>query len=85
MSNYTKVNVRKDLYDLIKVKAAADGRSITNYIEQLLLADVNLPPDLGIISSQEQVSDLVATDHEPNQNAANPPKSPLIEERLKHE
>ena len=41
MSNYTKVNVRKDLYELIKVQAAADGRSVTNFIERLLRASVS--------------------------------------------
>lgn len=38
---YTKVNVDKELLELVKVKALADGRSVTNYIERLLRADVN--------------------------------------------
>lgn len=40
--NYTKVNVRKDIVAIIKIKAAADGRSITNYIERVLLADTRV-------------------------------------------
>lgn len=45
MSNYTKVNVRKDIYELLKIKAAADNRSLTNYIEQLLLAELKASDD----------------------------------------
>jgi hypothetical protein len=37
---FTKVNVRKDLIEQIKIKAAADNRSITNYIETLILKDL---------------------------------------------
>lgn len=33
----TKVNVRKDLIEQVKVRAAADNRSITNYIENLII------------------------------------------------
>lgn len=40
MSNYTKVNVRKDLIEKIKIKAAADNRTITNYIETLILKEL---------------------------------------------
>lgn len=40
MADYTKVNVQRYIIELIKIKAAADGRSVTNYIERLLLADV---------------------------------------------
>ena len=43
MSNYTKVNVRKDLYEQIKIKAATDNRSLTNYLEQLILKDLTDP------------------------------------------
>jgi hypothetical protein len=39
--NYTKVNVRKDLVEQIKIKATADNRSITNYIETLILKDLS--------------------------------------------
>lgn len=40
MSNYTKVNVRKDLIEKIKIKAATDNRTIANYIETLILKDL---------------------------------------------
>jgi hypothetical protein len=40
MTQYTKVNVRKDLIEQIKIKAAADNRTITNYIETLILKDL---------------------------------------------
>lgn len=40
MSNYTKVNVRKDLIEQVKIVAAAQNRSITNYIETLILKDL---------------------------------------------
>ena len=43
MSEYTKVNVRKDLYEQLKIKAAADSRSLTNYLEQLILKDLTDP------------------------------------------
>lgn len=40
MNKYTKVNVRKDLIEKIKIKAAADNRTITNYVETLILKDL---------------------------------------------
>jgi hypothetical protein len=40
MTQYTKVNVRKDLIEQIKIKAASDNRTITNYIETLILKDL---------------------------------------------
>ncbi len=40
-SNYTKVNVRKDLIELIKVRATAENRSITNYIETILRKELD--------------------------------------------
>jgi hypothetical protein len=43
MNKYTKVNVRKDLVEKIKIKAAADNRSIANYIETLILNDLAPP------------------------------------------
>jgi hypothetical protein len=61
MTNYTKVNVRRDLLDQIRIKAAADGRSITNYIEQRLLAD-------------DPVSDLVVKSVADSTDVANPPE-----------
>lgn len=39
-SEWTKVNVRKDLVAKIKIKAAAENRTITNYIETLILKDL---------------------------------------------
>jgi predicted HicB family RNase H-like nuclease len=36
----TKVNVKKELIEKIRIKAIAEGRSITNYIEQLILKDL---------------------------------------------
>ena len=39
-SNYTKVNVQKVLVEKIKIKASADNRTITNYIETLILNDL---------------------------------------------
>lgn len=42
MKNFTKVNVRRELVEKIKVKAAADNRTITNYIENLILKDLAL-------------------------------------------
>lgn len=36
MASFTKINIRQDLYDQLKIMAAADNRSLTNYVEQLL-------------------------------------------------
>lgn len=43
MSNYTKVNIRKDLYDEIKIRAVLDNRSIVNWLENFLLERIDLP------------------------------------------
>jgi plasmid stability protein len=58
MSDYTKVNIRKDIWELVKVRAAADNRSATNYIETLLLADLEV--DERAIAQHEAAQDLDA-------------------------
>jgi hypothetical protein len=40
MTEYTKVNVRKDLMPQVKIRAAAENRTITNYIETLIIKDL---------------------------------------------
>lgn len=42
MADYTKVNVKKELVEKLKVRAAADNRSLTNYLEQLILKDLGV-------------------------------------------
>ena len=41
MSEFTKVNIRKELMAKIKARAAAQNRTITNYIETVILKDLN--------------------------------------------
>ena len=43
-NEWTKVNVRKDLVEQIKIKAAADNRTIVNYLEVLILKDLTPKP-----------------------------------------
>lgn len=38
--SYTKVNIRKDLIEKIKIRAAADNRSIANWIETILTKEL---------------------------------------------
>lgn len=37
MSSYTKVTIKKEVYELAKIMAAADNRSAANFIEHLIL------------------------------------------------
>ncbi len=40
MNDFTQVRVKKKLIRRLKVKAGQAGRSVTNYIEQLILKDL---------------------------------------------
>jgi len=40
-SEWTKVNVRRDLVEQVKVRAATENRTITNYIETLILKELS--------------------------------------------
>lgn len=66
MANYTKANIRLDLWQRIKIKAAADNRSATNYIETLLLAD---------LEADDPVNNLVVKSRKPSKSVANPPSN----------
>ena len=61
MTAYSPVKVRQDLYEQIRIKAAADGRSIMNYVEQLILKDIT------------PVIDLVGTTSDSDTGLSNPP------------
>lgn len=39
MTKYTKVTIKKELYNDVKVRAASLNRSVSNYIEDLILTD----------------------------------------------
>jgi predicted HicB family RNase H-like nuclease len=41
MSNYTKVTMKKEVYELAKIQAVLEGRSVMNYVEQLIVKAVN--------------------------------------------
>jgi len=40
--NYTKVTIKKTVYEQAKIQAAAQNRSVMNYIEQLILNDTKV-------------------------------------------
>lgn len=44
MSNYTKVTIKKEVYEQAKIQAAAQNRSVMNYIESLILNDYSPQP-----------------------------------------
>lgn len=39
MNNYTKVTIKKTVAEQGKIQAAAQNRSLANYVEQLILKD----------------------------------------------
>lgn len=44
MSNYTKVTIKKSVAEQGKIQAAAENRSLANYVEQLILNDTAPKP-----------------------------------------
>lgn len=40
MTEWTLVRIKKSLIEKLKLKAKADGRSLANYIEKLILEDL---------------------------------------------
>lgn len=44
MSEYTKVTIKKEVAEQGKVQAAAQNRSLANYIEHLVLGEVGVSP-----------------------------------------
>lgn len=43
MSNYTKINIRKDIYKEIQFQATLNNRSAVNWLENFLLEHITLP------------------------------------------
>jgi predicted CopG family antitoxin len=41
MTGYTKVTIKKEVYEKLKVMAAADNRSVANFLENLILKEEN--------------------------------------------
>ena len=60
-SNYTKVNIRKDLLPLVQQEAINVNRSVTNYIETLIKAQMTLNNRPCKLVSDEEMSSMIGS------------------------